>query len=160
VAKVPQRLHPALSFSAFAAFHTGRLRECEQLLDELLALDPVRFPVSHVTAPLLDLAWLLTALGRADDLLKAASQAQLPSPWLQAGVAFARGDVEDAAEIAAEIGVLSQEAYMRLRAGQHLLVEGRTTDARAQLDRALEFYRSVGAVFHINEAEALMAASA
>jgi tetratricopeptide (TPR) repeat protein len=160
LAKDPQRLQPALAFSAFTAFYTGRIRECEELLEELLQLDAVRVAVSHVTAPILDKAWLLTALGRADDFLEVSSQVEQPSRWIQAASAFARGDVEQAAEICAEIGVLPQEAYMRLRAAEKLLEEGRRADAEAQLQQALEFYRSVGAVFHIHEAEALMAASA
>jgi class 3 adenylate cyclase/tetratricopeptide (TPR) repeat protein len=159
-AKDPQRMQGALAFAAFTAFTTRRTRECEELVDELLRLDPARIWVSHVVPPILDLAWVLTGLGRGQDFLDAAAVAGRSGPYLEAGIAFAGGDMERAADLCAEVGVLPNEAYTRLRAAEKLLEEGRRAEAEAQLQRALEFYRSVGAAFYIRQAEALMAASA
>jgi hypothetical protein len=77
-----------------------------------------------------------------------------------AATAFARGELELAADICADIGVLPNEAYTRLRAAEKLMEQGRRADANVQLERALEFYRSVGALFYIRQGEALTAESA
>jgi len=159
-AKDPQNLQPALAYAAFALLAVGRVRECEDRVDELLGLDPVRVKVTGVIDPLLDLAWLLTALGRGEQFLEAAAKSEVSTRWLEAGTAFASGEMALAADICADIGVLPNEAYTRLRAAQKLVEEGRRPEAADQLQRALGFYRSVGAAFYIREAEALMAASA
>ena len=70
------------------------------------------------------------------------------------------GDLAGAADLLGEIGALSQEAFLRLRAAEQLVGEGRRAEADEQLNRALAFYRSVGATRHIREGEALLAASA
>jgi tetratricopeptide (TPR) repeat protein len=158
--KDPQRIQAALAFRAFVLLTAGRVSECEACVDELLTLDPFGAPIPHFVAPVLDLAWILTRLGREDKFLAAAASAKVRTKWLEAATAFARGEVELAADICAEIGVLPNEAYTRLRAAEKLVLEGRRADADAQLRRALEFYRSVGASFFIREAEALMAESA
>jgi hypothetical protein len=47
----------------------------------------------------------------------------------------------------------------RLACGQAkpLLADGRSTEGREELERALEFWRSVGAARYVREAEALLA---
>jgi tetratricopeptide (TPR) repeat protein len=153
--KDPQRAQPALAYAAFVQLSAGRLQECADRIDELLALDPVEVGVSHPINPVLDLAWILTALGRADEFLAAAARAATSTRWLEAGTAYARGHVEKAADICAVIGVLPNEAYMRLRAGERMLDDGRPEAAEPQLRKALEFYRSVHADAYIRAAEAL-----
>jgi hypothetical protein len=59
-----------------------------------------------------------------------------------------------------EIGAATQAAFLRLRAAEQLVHEGRRAEADDQLSRALAFYRSVGATRYIREGEALLAASA
>src|SRR5207244_790696 len=103
-------------YASFAQLAAGHLRECATHIDELLRLDPVRVRVSHPINPVLDLAWVMTALGRADEFLESATTAEVSTRWLEAGTAFARGEVELAADICAEIGVGPNEAYTRLRA--------------------------------------------
>jgi hypothetical protein len=48
------------------------------------------------------------------------------------------------------------EGYARLKAGEKLLADGRAVDARVELDKALEFYRSLGATRYVRQAEALL----
>jgi class 3 adenylate cyclase/tetratricopeptide (TPR) repeat protein len=156
--KDPQRTQPALGFAAFALLTAGRVSECEERVEELLAEDPIGLPVPNWVNPVLELAWILTGLGRGAEFLELVARAERSTKWLEAATAFARGDLELAADICAEIGVVANEAYTRLRAAGKLLEEGRRADAEAQLQRALEFYRSVGATFYIREAEALMTA--
>ena len=49
---------------------------------------------------------------------------------------------------------------MRLRAAELLVADGRRAEADVQLQKALAFYRSVGATRYIREGEALLAATA
>ena len=69
--------------------------------------------------------------------------------WTEANRAFARGEYVSAADMFAGIGTRPAEAYARLACGEE-----------AEVRRALEFYRSVGAVRFVKRAEALLPASA
>lgn len=158
--KDPQRLEASLSFSAFALESAGRRGECEDRIEELLAMDPIGQPVPAGVSPVLELAWTLTRLGRGDEYLELAAKTERGSKWLKAGVAFARDEVELAADICAEIGVVPNEAYTRLRAAEKLMEQGRRVDAERQARTALQFYRSVGAALYIREGEAMLTASA
>ena len=51
------------------------------------------------------------------------------------------------------------EADTRLLAGRQLVEQGRHEEANEQLEKALSFYRSVGATHFIREAEALLVTS-
>ena len=62
---------------------------------------------------------------------------------------IAAGRFEAAADVLAEMGDVADEAYARLRSGSD-----------DQVQRALAFYRSVGATRYIEEGEALLAATA
>jgi len=154
-AKDPQRLLPALACTAFTLLRVGRIEECTRHVDELLGMDPFNARIPHVVDPVLDLAWIMTALGRADEYVRLASAVRMPTRWHEAGIAYARGDVERAADLCAEIGVLPNEAYTRLRAAEKLFNEGRVDRAEAQLSASLEFYRSVGATAYLREGESL-----
>jgi hypothetical protein len=57
-------------------------------------------------------SWTLTALGRGPELEAALTGFTIP--WTQAAIAFAAGDPFGAAEIWAEIGARTAEAYARL----------------------------------------------
>jgi hypothetical protein len=67
--------------------------------------------------------------------------------WTRVAVAILDGDAAIAADLLAEIGERSAEAYARLRAGGE------------HAERALAFYRSVGATRYTAEAEALLSGS-
>jgi hypothetical protein len=55
---------------------------------------------------------------------------------------------------------MTAAARVRLRAAETLAAQGHRIEANEQLDKALAFYRSVGATRYIREAEALVAATA
>ena len=67
------------------------------------------------------------------------------------------GDFAAAATSYANLGLTTYEARACLRAASDLMVAGRRCEAD---ERALTFYRSVGATRYIREGEALMVASA
>ena len=72
---------------------------------------------------------------------------------------YASGELERAAELLDPLSV-PDAAFARLRAAEQLVAEGRRTEADEHLQRALAFWRSVGATRYINKAEPLLAASA
>ena len=158
-AQDPQTLYPALAFQSQILLALGRRAEAVDFVDELLALLPSRRSsfVSHWTIPL---AVVLTALGRPSELAALVENATLSTRWLDAALAYAVGEFVEAADIHAEIGALSDEAFARLRAAEALVEAGRRADADAQLQQALAFYRSVGATAYFREGEGLLAASA
>ncbi len=64
------------------------------------------------------------------------------------------------AEMYSEMGLPPLEAHARLRAGEQLHAEGRHAEADDQLQRALAFWRSVGATRYVRRGESLLATSA
>jgi len=52
------------------------------------------------------------------------------------------------------------EARLRFRAAEELIATGRHAEGEAQLEQALAFYRSVGATFFTERAEALLGSAA
>ena len=106
------------------------------------------------------LAWLGVTLGREAEVAVLLEREPLDTPWTRAGRAVLAGDLPGAADMLDEIGAATQAAFLRLRAAEQLVHEGRRAEADDQLSRALAFYRSVGATRYIREGEALLAASA
>jgi class 3 adenylate cyclase/tetratricopeptide (TPR) repeat protein len=86
--------------------------------------------------------------------------AALPGRFKDAATAELEGDFEGAAGVLADIGCATWEAEARLRAAQKLIRAGRRSEGEIQLQKALAFYRSVGATFFIERGERLLAKSA
>jgi hypothetical protein len=151
----PQMLNPALAFAAAVALRTGKPKAAEALANELLAslaehdgaLVGADWPV--------DLAIVLVALGRGNELAELAATSRLSNLWLEAATAFATGDPQRAADLYGQIGSLPDEAFARLHAARHLLGTGRQAEGRAQLQGALAFHRDVNASAYLREAELL-----
>jgi class 3 adenylate cyclase/tetratricopeptide (TPR) repeat protein len=158
--KDPQILFPALSFAAFAHHCADASGAAEALADELLALDPFGHLAANPVSPAFDLAWVLSARGRAPELAEALAAAAKPSPWLDAASAIVAGDLVGAAERYARIGSVPNVAFTRLRAAEKLIAEGRHPEADVQLEKALAFYRTVDATAYIREGEAVLAKTA
>jgi tetratricopeptide (TPR) repeat protein len=158
-AQDPEALYPSLAFRSHILLATSRRSDAVPFVDELLAL----FRSSRsgfVSYWVIPLAVALTALGRPGDLRAVVENAAISTRWLDAACAYTAGGLEEAADLHAEIGSLPDEAYARLRAAEALIEAGRRAEGDAQLQRALGFYRSVGATAYIREAERLFAASA
>jgi len=156
-AKDPQVAWPSLTFAARVAAPADPERAAallDEFLDDWEAHGWERASEATWAA---DAAFVLSQLGRGAAFLDAATRASDPFPWRRAAVAFLSGDRVGAAEIYAEIGSLPDEAYARFRAAEQLLGEGRRADADVQLERALAFWRSVGATGYLREGEALLA---
>jgi class 3 adenylate cyclase/tetratricopeptide (TPR) repeat protein len=159
-AKDPQALHPTLGEYARLLLLAGRLGDAERFADEVLELAAVEKDQLVRSQWIVPVAFVLAESGRPDEALAEADNTPLATPWADAARAVAQGDLPEAADVMAQIGALSDEAYARLLGAERLMVEGREQDAQDQLSRALAFYRSVGATGYVRRGEALLASTA
>lgn len=157
--KDPQLLYPTLARAAHILYELGDEERAASLAASVMeAIEEGNWTgftatTSHVAA------WTISHLGLGARLATAL-EAQPASRWVRAGIAYAQDEPLTAAEICAEIGAATQEAYARLRAAAVLIEQGQRAHGDEQLNRALGFYRSVTATHYIRQAETLLAASA
>ena len=147
-----QALMPVLIWYVRGCVQLGRLEEAEGLAREALAA-----AATNPRAPLILglLASSARTLGIELSELQRLVDLATETPWKQASSAQAAGDYRRAADIFAGFGARSLEAETRFDAAEDLLAAGRRAEGEAELDKALSFFRSVGATFHVRRAEAL-----
>jgi class 3 adenylate cyclase/tetratricopeptide (TPR) repeat protein len=150
-AKDPQSLYPTLATHAHLHVLAGRRSEANELADELMQLVTER--EFHANRWATELAFALDDLGRPGEAAGVLERLANPTPWRNAALAYANGDRVGAADVLSEMGNHTDEAYARLRAAE----EGASSEQR---DRALAFYRDVGATAHVRRVEALVSATA
>jgi tetratricopeptide (TPR) repeat protein len=150
-AKDPQVLYPTLAVNAHLLALAGRHEEARRQTDELIALVTER--EFHANRWAMALAFAVDDLGRSADAAALLSRLATSTPWRGAALAYVAGDRAGAADILGEMGNRTDEAYARLRAAE----EGGGTE---QLERALAFYRGVGATAYLRRGEALLPATA
>ena len=121
-------------------------------LDELIERRQA-FPSGLVSHWVIPFVVVLKALGRAQQLEEIARNATISTRWLEAGLAYASDAFSEAADTLGDMGSRPDEAFVRLRAAEALVEAGRRAEANVQLERALAFYRSVGATAYVREAE-------
>jgi class 3 adenylate cyclase/tetratricopeptide (TPR) repeat protein len=158
VAKDPQILYTTLAVAAHIFRETRSLERASVLADEVLSALRTEGGIGGATDALHMLAWTVFALGRGPELIGVLSSDDVP--WVHAAVAFASGDLRQAADICCEMGAVTEEARDRLWLAESLIEQNRRAEADVELQRALAFYRSVGATRYIRQAQALLAASA
>ncbi len=158
-AKDPQILNLALAGAAHVHRELGDLETAARLADEFVVAigSPGGLGFSVVWVHVL--SWTVAEIGRGPELAECLAP-YAESPWARAGIALAGGRPADAADLCADMGAVTEEAYARLAAARMFAEEGRRAEADGQLRRALAFYRSVGATRYVREGEALLAASA
>lgn len=141
---------------AFEAFE--RHDDAREFAVEVVALTRSYPQVAVRSVPL---GFLLTraALEFAPDLREALGVAP---PWRWKDIAFAclDRDFVRGAELFSDAGIATWAARYRLRAAEELVAAGRRAEGEAELEKALAFYRSVGATFYINRGEQLLAKTA
>jgi ATP/maltotriose-dependent transcriptional regulator MalT len=147
IAKNPQLLHPALAGLAAIQAEIGDVEEASRLVDELFE-NWRAHPILASAFWLIEAAYALVPLERGTELEEGLARTKARSKWAEAARAYVSGDFTTAADILAVIGSKPDEAYARLRSG---------TDADVR--RALEFYRSVGASRYVAQGEALLPTS-
>jgi class 3 adenylate cyclase len=159
LAKDPQNFLATLMQHVFLMLTTGDRERAAALLDECLEYIRSHSSVGFALTSMHLLGWSAEPLGRASELADVL-EPHAENPWAQAAIAFVRGDIGRAAEIVGICGAATEAAYDRLCLGRRLVEQGRRAEADVELQRALAFYRSVGAIRFIREAEALFAQSA
>jgi class 3 adenylate cyclase/tetratricopeptide (TPR) repeat protein len=154
-ARDPQALQPALARQIRVDLALGRLSDARRSAQELLSL----LDRSKTTFGLMRLSLAADVLGVRDELPRILG-GRPDFPWIRSVAAVLDGEFERAADILAEHAWRVDEAELRLRAAEALVAAGRRPEADVQLQKALGFYRSVGATRFIREGEALLAATA
>jgi class 3 adenylate cyclase/tetratricopeptide (TPR) repeat protein len=154
----PQSVFPILVTSAHVFRECGDIERASRLADESLRDLRLAAWAGQVVDSMHVLAWTLSAAGRSAELIEALPP--LDIPWVRAAEAFAVGDVRKAADICGEMGAATEEARDRLWLAEALIEENRRAEADVELQRALAFYRSVGATHYIRKGEGMLAASA
>jgi class 3 adenylate cyclase/tetratricopeptide (TPR) repeat protein len=143
---------------AFALLQQERPDEAASLLSEVLALGDRLVRVLNDSA-IVDCAWVAHDLGQGA-AFAACLDSKAGGSWALAAAAICATDFRGAAETLHTIGYRPGEAYARLRAAKLLVEDGRRAEADLELQRALVFWRDVGATRYVREGEALLAASA
>jgi tetratricopeptide (TPR) repeat protein len=154
----PQNRLTAVALCSHVFHESGNAQRAVSLVDEALAELGTGRGLGFALASMHTLAWTSTSLGRARELRDAL--ARFGGPWAAAATAFTAGDLRGAADITGRMGARSEEARNRIWLAQELAAQRRRTEAAVEAQRALAFYRSVGATHYIREAEALLAATA
>jgi tetratricopeptide (TPR) repeat protein len=157
----PQTLVPTQSGYMRLLCELGRVGEAAELANDLLERVEDAAGSNEIGLEMgLEIGLVAARLGIEGRLLMQVEQAPLQTRWHEAARALLGRKYVDAAEMYAEIGHRPDEAHSRLLAAEAFVTEGRRAEADEQLQRALAFYRSVGATFYIRRGEALLAASA
>jgi tetratricopeptide (TPR) repeat protein len=156
-AKDPQAVVPSLLTHARGLVLLGRVEEARASAEE--ALDNVR-EQPRMAGVLGIITGVAHDLGVRDRIVEILSLGSEDNPWQQAVLATVNGDFGRAAEIYLRMGARTQAAEAQLNAAHALIDEGRRQETEVELQKALAFYRSVGATFFIRRAEALLPASA
>ena len=96
-------------------------------------------------------------LGVTSDVDEIVSQAP-DGPWKDAALAELRRRASHVRRTCSDAWAHAAiEADVRIAAAEALLEAGRTAEGQAELEKALAFYRSVGATFFLDRGEALLA---
>jgi tetratricopeptide (TPR) repeat protein len=148
----PQNMAPALIRSAWGLLQVGQMAEAQADFAEALThlrRDPYARP------------WAMAEVGV--DVGEGAAIREIlerlpESPGRSAMLAVTEERFADAAEHYAEAGILLFEAEARLRNAEQLIAAGKRRDGEPDLERALDFYRSIGATLFVERGEALLAA--
>jgi class 3 adenylate cyclase len=155
----PQVLNPALSSAAWVYAELGLLDESRAAAAEMLAKPEAAFFGGSALAVVArrvglfdEFSAALTGVGARRFLHHERRVLELQR--------IAEGRYAEAADAdeALEGQLVTFSAYLRLLAAEELIGQGKRAEADAQLQRALPFFRSVGATSWIERAESLLAA--
>jgi tetratricopeptide (TPR) repeat protein len=133
----------------------GRTVEATTIVDEMLdnwATRAVGF--------FEDFAWIAESVGRISQIRELIEAAPRQTTAAAAGLALLDGEYARAAAVYERAAWRGDAAEAHLRAAEQLAGAGRRAEADAHLERALAFYRSVGATFYVRRAEKVLAESA
>ena len=149
----PQRLVPSLASSALTRLFLGDEPEARALADEALAVlrdNPAMCGAASWLAVGADRLGILEELG---EIVALAPE----GPWKDLLLAGTEDDVARVAELYDSYGGRTFGAHAHLVVGERLLATRRQGEGEAEVQRALDFFRSVDATFFVRKAETLLA---
>jgi tetratricopeptide (TPR) repeat protein len=152
-AKDPQVLLPMLDLCVLAFELLGRTQEARELIREDLAIARAYSYAANWSIALA-ICFSHLAADLAEEMRKVLEPAPA-GPWKDLALVCLDRDFVRAAEIWAEADSRTWEALLRLRAAEELIEGGHRAEGEDQLEKALSFYRSVGATFFLERGEAL-----
>ena len=145
-ARDPQVVYPTLSIAGHVFWTVGERDRAEEMLARLADAGEARRP--GLPTGLCEVAWLASRFEVGERFL--AILADSPeTPWVEAARAIAVGEPLSAAQILDRIGAGPEAAYARLHSG-----------VPAEVEKALGFYRAVGAARFVHDCEQVLAATA
>ncbi|HVR14014.1 MAG TPA: AAA family ATPase [Gaiellaceae bacterium] len=147
-------------FALRARLHAelGEMKEAARVTAELLDIWK-ETRSAYVELWVLDLWFAAWSSGEEVRLKTAVGESPVAVPWLDVVGAFVERDFDKAAAQLESMAAISAAATARLWAGEWLVEEGRHAEAAVQLERALPFWRSVGAWRYLRRCESLLAAA-
>jgi tetratricopeptide (TPR) repeat protein len=154
----PQELLPNMGAAVAALEDRGRADDAQTLARELVDLARA-YPHDAVWAVTMDFLVTRAALEHEREL-RDALESTPPWPWKELAFACLDRDFVRAADMWAEAGSPTWEARLRMRAAEELIENGRHAEGEAELQKALAFYRTVGATFYLDRGEVLLAKTA
>jgi class 3 adenylate cyclase/tetratricopeptide (TPR) repeat protein len=151
----PHQRLGSLALTAATYAELGQLDEARTLALEV----PPMVRETGLHGGLIRLALFAEELGVRDDLREAVAAGAGPTvPRWRAAIGHILADeVDAAADLMGLAGNPTIEANLRKHAGLRMLAAGQVADGSVQLERALAFYRSVGATAYIAEIERALA---
>jgi class 3 adenylate cyclase/tetratricopeptide (TPR) repeat protein len=152
----PEMLAAVCAVSAGNYAELGRWDDARRFVDELVPVirtHPDSAGWESMVAPHAD------RLGVRQELREIVATAR-SSAWTKTSLLALELDFRGAAEVFAGMPSPTLEAWQRRSAGEHLIDAGRHEEGEVELEKALAFYRSVGATFFIQRAEQLLAGAA
>jgi class 3 adenylate cyclase/tetratricopeptide (TPR) repeat protein len=147
----PQVLVPALAAHVRVLFAAGKVRQAEEIAEELLGA--MTTDVGDTSA-IRDAAPVIRKLGHGRAFLARLDELERPSQWEVAARAVLSGNLAQAIQIYRELGARPNEAEALLVAAKE--ADQRDPARREYAAQALEFFRSVGAAPSIRETEELL----
>jgi class 3 adenylate cyclase/tetratricopeptide (TPR) repeat protein len=146
-AQDPQAVYPAGRFGIYVFWALGDTARARELLAAQVEAPPHNVMGGLPQVGLVEAAWFAGTVGLGSRFLERFT-GPVSTPWFEAAEAIVSGDPVRAAEILEEIGALPEAAFTRLRSAEP-----------GEVERALDFYRSVDAARYVREAEELLATS-
>jgi class 3 adenylate cyclase/tetratricopeptide (TPR) repeat protein len=153
-----QSLCGPLAFRARLHAELGQTEDAAALVEELLKTW-TETRAGYVEQWALDAWFALWSTGEEARLQSAIEEFAVVIPWLEVATSLIQRDFGAAIGRLEDMGAFSVAAEARLWAGEWLVQQGRQGEANVQLERALVFWRSVGARRYIQQSESLLAAA-
>ncbi|TML24071.1 MAG: hypothetical protein E6G28_01610 [Actinobacteria bacterium] len=157
-AKDPQTLFPSIGASMIVSELLGLTSEATGFGHELMELlKPYQGDTALASS--FWLVWSHSSHGLDEELRELVERAP-EGRWKEIALASLDHDFSRAADLWLLSGSPTWEAFLRVRAAEELIETGHRVEGEIELQKAISFYRTVGATFFIQRGEQLLARSA